>query len=301
MFTERLTLFPGRPVPALRSPYLDADATTGRPTRDAFERVKDVILEALDGNAVAAAGYAAEGPPAPTIVIAKGIYERLRGSLPDSLWDGEDAALERAVRERIDDETIRKVVRNVSRALRLGSVRVRSIDLQEKELTAGRPVSAFWTLEGDHASLRDVEGPTGPEAVLAYDFSAPGKQEVAPLRHPRSPVRVRTTVPDPDRAHPRRRVARHRFLCRVRGPSLPDETPAVHRDLPVQGGDHPGIRPRGRAGREQDQALDPVPGSGLRPGVRGAPRQGPPDPGASREPPGSGPGGPSARATTPRR
>ncbi len=176
MFTERLTLFPGRPIPAQRSPFLDQHYYA--PTDlERYERVKEVILQRLQEDPAIASAPGGDHPDAEAIV-AQGIYTRIRQTLPASVWEGEDAALHRAVRNGIDPQMVRKVVHHVSRALRLGSVRVRSFDLQEQELTDARSVSSFWTVDGESASLKDVENAGGTEAVLAYDFSAPGDQEV---------------------------------------------------------------------------------------------------------------------------
>ena len=160
-----LKLLPQRPQPAGVSPYVDARFYPA-PSDERFARIRPTLLPALS-KAIGLDSSKLEP-------LLPGVYYRLRQSVPDSVWRSDEAALAAELARRVDAGLVADVRRNVTRELKIGSVRVRSLDLQEQELTAGLAPSAFWTLEGQGGRLEDLPG----EGRLAYDVRAKGRQEI---------------------------------------------------------------------------------------------------------------------------
>lgn len=161
IFGGKITIFPMRPDPVAASPYMDARYYRAPADAD-YPRARPVIEQAL-----------AEQGVGPADILAPGLYQRLQQVLPAADWIKTDAELGAAARARLTPELIGDVRDNVARALLLGPVRVRSVDLQEADLTEGAPVSAFWTVEGAaSARLVDETNATPPAAVMEYNFDA---------------------------------------------------------------------------------------------------------------------------------
>ncbi|MGA1529986.1 MAG: hypothetical protein ACO398_04495, partial [Kiritimatiellia bacterium] len=164
MFGEGITLLPRRPVPAQSSPYLDARYFKTPATPEAKKIKTWVTTRVLELN-----------PDAEADALFPGIYKRLRDTLPNEVWRLPDVKKQAEVIARIDDQLIDSVYRAIYRPLTLGSVRVRSFDLQEQEMTTGRTIPDLWQLESNaEAEIRAVEDPTGAAGVLAYDFTGDG-------------------------------------------------------------------------------------------------------------------------------
>jgi len=170
MFGETITLLPKKPVPAVQSPYLDGSYFSA-PKSDTAERIKPWVLEHIQKSALPA-----EQAQLKDRNIAEplfpGIYRKLHDIMPSDLWKLSDEALKSEVLVRIDDTMITETFRAVYRPLTFSSIRVRSMDLQEKEMTTGTSLSHLWTVTSEApAVLHDTLEPTGPGGVLAYDFT----------------------------------------------------------------------------------------------------------------------------------
>ena len=175
MFGSRLTLWPMTPVPASASPYLDENyypTSSGK----RFERVRNAIETELASRDLGLGSEVVNRDDA-VRVFTPGIFSRLDQTLPASTWDGPAEELEWTIADRIDDEMIALVRRNIVRRLSFGPVRVRSFELQEKEVSAGAPISEFWEITSGDSRLLDRSDAKTPQADLVYDFSASGKQQ----------------------------------------------------------------------------------------------------------------------------
>lgn len=173
MFGEQITFLPMRPVPARASPYLDA--TYFPPTRGAlFEQAKPIIVDYLRRTDLAIPALAANRDQAVDI-LAPGIFRRLQQVLPAATWKAPPAERAAAIQGRLDPDLNQEAIRKVYRRLSLGGVRVRSLDLQEADVTEGSPISTFWQIEGNAEArlVDDREGKT-PIADLAYRFPEQG-------------------------------------------------------------------------------------------------------------------------------
>lgn len=165
MFGERITLMPGRPVPAQASPYLDtAYFKTAR--APAYRELRALLLSLP----------AVRAEPDPEALVP-GIFKRLEQTMPRDTWSAAPETLRAAVSNAVDTAPVAGVKRQILRHLAFGSVRVRSFDVQEKELTAGAPISAFWKVISGPGRFVERDDAV-PAADLAYDFTAEGRQEI---------------------------------------------------------------------------------------------------------------------------
>lgn len=173
MFGEQITFLPMRPVPAAASPYLDP-AYFAPAHGSLYEQTRPIIEETLAQQDLDLPELAANRHEA-VKVLTPGVFQRLRQVTPAAIWKLPADQRAAAVRERISPELVQEAVRKVYRRLSLGGLRVRSLDLQEVDVTEGQPISSFWTVEGNAQArlVDDTEGKT-PIADLAYAFPETG-------------------------------------------------------------------------------------------------------------------------------
>ena len=169
MFGERITLFPMRPVPRDRSPYLD-DRYFRVERSERYRRAEPVIRRLL-GSMTLTVPPDTSGAERAVEILLPGVFRKLEGILPGRLWKAPDEVLGRELEKRLGPELVAGVVERVYRHLALGQVRVRSYDLQETEVTAGTPISSFWRLQSNiPALLRESRDGSTRHADLVYDF-----------------------------------------------------------------------------------------------------------------------------------
>jgi len=169
MFGETITLLPQTPIPAETSPYLDEHYFKA-PRSDEAKRIEPWVIEHIKQLPL---------PPEQNLLknrdVAKhlfpGIYKKLHDIMPVSLWELNDEALKAEVLLRIDAAMVAETFRAIYRPLTLSSIRVRSFDLQEQEMTTGRAISDVWAIDSEvTAVLHNAVEPTGAAGILAYDF-----------------------------------------------------------------------------------------------------------------------------------
>lgn len=173
MFAEKITIFPMRPLPAVASPYLD-DRYFSAGDEGRFARCRGPLEQALRARELSLPDYVS-GRERAVEVLLPGVFRKIAGRMPPALWEADDETLGRECAARLTDEATTDALRQVLRRLTLGAVRVRSLDLQERDVTEGVPQSRFWAVDGDaEARLADVEAEGGSQADLVYDFSRGG-------------------------------------------------------------------------------------------------------------------------------
>ncbi|MCZ7592378.1 MAG: hypothetical protein M5U15_09600 [Kiritimatiellae bacterium] len=166
MFGEKITFWPMSPLPVRSSPYLDA-RYFDKQDSDLFDAVEPTLREALAEHRDLLPTDLQDTEDAASI-LAPGLYQRLRETLPNDRWKLTGEALTTEIADRVTPELIDEAIRKVYRHLSFAGVRVRSLDLQEVDLTEGHPISSFWQIEG--AEL--VDGHEGATALadLIYHF-----------------------------------------------------------------------------------------------------------------------------------
>ena len=194
MFGETITFLPQTPVPAPVSPYFDT-RYFDPPPNDRVRAIRDIVAPLLAQRPL-------DLPPSvqdPQDVLdnlADGLARRLYGILPVTLWrPGNTLDLRAEIESRLTPDLILDTASRAYRQLAFGSVRVRSLDLQERELFTDTAPTDFWTLHTSaSAEFREISGNLFPQALLAYD-----------LRHaPRAPITLTRSLHLPfaaDRLH----------------------------------------------------------------------------------------------------
>jgi len=173
MFGEKITLLPMRPIPAVASPYLD-DSYYRRPESSNYKRTQATIADILGQADLPLPSYVAGRDRAPDI-LARGLFSRLEQFLPGETWELPTAELSEVVRSKATPELLTEVIDKVYRHLSFAAVRVRSFEVQEKDVTEGAPLSSFWEIHGGApARLEDHGEGVSRYADLVYDFSQAG-------------------------------------------------------------------------------------------------------------------------------
>ena len=168
LFGETLRLLPQRPLPCLQSPYVDDrlfDDLRGPRRKEAVAMIEQVLATTRYPwpNDLERARLLPE--------TARGLYVRLRGILPEQIWNLPQEKLQAALVSRIDSAAIENVVAQLRRSVRIGALRAQSYDEQE-DLLVPAQAAATWQIGGDApARLVSVSRPNESFAELHYDFS----------------------------------------------------------------------------------------------------------------------------------
>jgi len=167
MFVEQMHVWPQRPIPQIKSPYIDTryyEDVTGKHLND--------LLPVLAAH-VQKMDYA--WPPeidrAVAIKqVARGAFQKLQNTMPVTIWDSGSLIAEAT--QRVDAAMVGDVLGQIRRALLIGQLRARSYDLQEDQLVAPDKVSDGWQVGGTaEAKLVQIEDKNEPHAELRYDFT----------------------------------------------------------------------------------------------------------------------------------
>lgn len=170
MFGETITLVPQTPLPATKSPYLDAEYFRPPKSKTAA-RIRPWLTEQVQGTGLPEANRVPAGVDLAEVLFP-GVYRKLQDTLPYSAWELPDQELKTVITGKVDKTMLGEVFRAIYRPLIIGSVRVRSIDLQEQEMTGNSEPSTFWKIQGDApAHMEDSTFAGLPGGVLHYDFS----------------------------------------------------------------------------------------------------------------------------------
>jgi len=184
MFGEKIHLWPQRPIPQVKSPYIDAryyDDTSGTRMAELLP-VLEAHLEKMEYP------WPSDVDRATAIKqVARGLFQKLQNTVPVEIWDS--ATLPAEATKRVDAAMVGDILREIRRALLIGQFRARSYDLQEDQLVAPDKVSATWQVGGTgEAKLVQVDDPHEPHAELHYDFTRGDKIELSQTFHTSFPI-----------------------------------------------------------------------------------------------------------------
>lgn len=169
MFGETITLLPQKPVPAKISPYLDQHYFRSIRSDEA-DRIKPWVDERVKSMTLPAEKALLNKEDISSRLFS-GLYKKLHDIIPNDLWQLPDEQLKPLVMKRVDENMVAEVFRAIYRPLTFGSIRVRSLDLQEQELSEGRSIASLWKIESSiPAVIHDIVQPSGPGGILAYDL-----------------------------------------------------------------------------------------------------------------------------------
>jgi multiple sugar transport system permease protein len=170
MFGEKIHLWPQRPIPQVKSPYVDT-----RLFDDVEGARMDEVLPALEEH-LRAMNY-----PWPEELnkeetlkqVARGAFKKLLYTMPVDLWKLPHDELVAETTKRVDASVVQEEIGQIRRALLLGQLRARSYDLHEDQLVAAESAATAWQIGGTaKAELVQVDDPRDPHAEVRYDFSS---------------------------------------------------------------------------------------------------------------------------------
>ncbi|MEO6971776.1 MAG: ABC transporter permease subunit [Chthoniobacterales bacterium] len=169
LFSETLTLWPQRPIPRLRSPYLDERLFDGLHG----PRLEETV--AMIEKDLAVADYPWPNDlPRPELLhqTARGIYGRLLSMLPGEDWQLPAAQLRAQITPLVTPALIAEIVVQLRRTFCLGALRAQSYDQQEDLLVPANAAATTWQIGGNaRAQLIATGSPNESWAQLKYDFS----------------------------------------------------------------------------------------------------------------------------------
>ncbi len=176
MFGERIHLWPHRPIPQIKSPYIDQrfnDDVTGK-QMDEMLAVLEAHLQNMDPSVW-------PDDVDRNVAIkqtARGCFHKLLDTMPTTIWDGPMATLEAEATKRVDAGMVHEIVGQIRRDLSLGQFRARSYGrlgpIAEDQLVSGSNAASAWQIGGT-ATARLVQVNTSdegePYADVDYDFA----------------------------------------------------------------------------------------------------------------------------------
>jgi multiple sugar transport system permease protein len=165
VLSNRSRIFPERPIPRAKSPYLDDrmfSEVTGPRRDEAIAIIKEQIRShawpsEIDGEIARQQ-------------TARGIYERLLGSIAYERWSESTEQLRATLAGAITPELIDGVVGELRRALAIGQLRARSTELQEDQLVPASDAATKWIVAGPGALSQKAD-----RAEFSYDFASTNK------------------------------------------------------------------------------------------------------------------------------
>lgn len=175
MFGEKIHLWPQRPIPQVKSPYIDTrfyNDTEGMHMTELVPVLED-HLKKMDYPWPADVDH-----DVAIQQVARGLFKKLQDTVPAEIWNS--SALAAEATKRVDAAMVGDVLREIRRALLLGQLRARSYDLQEDQLVAPDKISSAWQVGGTgQAKIIQIADPQEPHAELQYDFSHGDKIELS--------------------------------------------------------------------------------------------------------------------------
>jgi len=202
MFVEQMHVWPQRPIPQIKSPYIDTryyNDVTGKHLGELLP-VLEAHLQKMD--------YA--WPPeidraAAIRLVARGAFQKLQNTMPVTIWDS--ASLVTEATQRVDTAMVTDVLGQIRRALLVGQLRARSYDLQEDQLVAPDKVADGWQVGGTaEAKLVQIDEKNEPHAELRYDLTRGDKVLLSQTFHTSFPIsrlyRLQLFLRNDDTWHP---------------------------------------------------------------------------------------------------
>ena len=202
MFVEQMHMWPQRPIPQIKSPYIDT-----RYYNDVTGKHLDELLPVLEAHL-----QKMDYPWPPEIdhamaikQVARGAFQKLQNTMPVTIWDSPSLVAEAT--QRVDVAMVGDVLGQIRRALLVGQLRARSYDLQEDQLVAPDKVADGWQVGGTaEAKLVQIDDKDEPHAELHYDFSRGDKVLLSQTFHTSYPIsrlyRLQLYLRNDDTWHP---------------------------------------------------------------------------------------------------
>jgi multiple sugar transport system permease protein len=178
VLSNRSRIFPERPIPRVKSPYLD-DRMFSEVTGPRRDEAIAIIKEQIGSHAWPSEidGEIARQQ------TARGIYERLLGSIAYERWSESTEQLRATLAGAITTELIDGVVGELRRALAIGQLRARSTELQEDQLVPASDAATKWIVAGPGALSQKAD-----RAEFSYDFASTNKVTLSQTSNTSFPI-----------------------------------------------------------------------------------------------------------------
>ncbi len=187
--SDEITIFPQRPIPRLRSPYVDErhfpeierPEWVGRHRWDGW--MKAALEEELAGAVAAWHDDRADGLATEVVraELIEGVFHRLRNLLPTEAWSSEELAFRARLRETVNHGVITEAFNQCYRYFALGKVMVKDTLYNIHDLTGQAPITELWTLEQGDARFEPRIEADRPVGVVHYDLSSGESLEISSL------------------------------------------------------------------------------------------------------------------------
>jgi multiple sugar transport system permease protein len=168
LFSRQIHWLPETPRPQTLSPYVDPQSF---PDLDGPRQAE--LLPLLKGYFQPQAGALDPDLDADLLSaqMARGAYQRLNDSLPDSAWTAPAETLGRTALRAMSPALTASLLGQVERGVIVGPLSARSYDVQAQDLVAADKVASTWKVEGTAKGFLR-QSADGRGAELHYDFSS---------------------------------------------------------------------------------------------------------------------------------
>jgi multiple sugar transport system permease protein len=158
-------LLPERPIPRMKSPYLD-----GRMFSEVTGPRHDEAIAIIEEQIRSHAWPSERDGEVARQQTARGIYERLLGLIPYERWSDSREQLRATLTDAISPDLIDSTVGELRRVFAIGQLRARSTELQEDQLVSASDAATNWSVAGPGALSQKAD-----RAEFSYDFSSANK------------------------------------------------------------------------------------------------------------------------------
>ena len=162
VLSNRSDVLPERPIPRSRSPYVD-----DRMFVHANGPHRDEVIAIVEEQLRSHVWPSNVDPESARKQTARGIYQRLLGSIPSERWSESSEQLRAMLTDAISPELIDNVFGELRRVFAVGQLRARSTELEEDQLVPPSGAATEWIVAGPGALLQQADG-----AEFSYDFAS---------------------------------------------------------------------------------------------------------------------------------
>jgi ABC-type glycerol-3-phosphate transport system permease component len=167
LFREGIRVSPIAPNPSTIGPFIDQTFYEGtKINRADFDRLMPAMR-----NLVNASGFDFPADIDQTLAkeqMAQGLFIRLAREMPQATWSKSPAEVEAAAKPIVNSDLMLSIFRETYRYIGVAGVRVRSVDLQERDISN----LAAWKVISGAGSLTQTTDDAKPFAKLKYDFTS---------------------------------------------------------------------------------------------------------------------------------
>ncbi len=170
LYAPGIRVTPTSPNPSVKSPFVDTTYFDVLPGAAADEaRLMPTMLALIDSSGFVTPDNVDKEKT--RIQLARGLFKRLANKLPRDTWEGSPDNILSAAKAVTNVGEVESIFREIHRYFGIGSIRVRSTNLVEKELSKEISPDKRWTLTSGSAALVPAVDDAKAFGRLDYDFA----------------------------------------------------------------------------------------------------------------------------------